>query len=319
LSNHQTADDRGWDLNGVSCRRATAAEAQSAAAIILGSVEQPALPAQVTQFFHLAANRRIDLAQMWVATSAAGLAWAVLPIVNPGKTMLLFTPAQVTHPAGEAAVQLLTHICDYYGQGDVHWAQVLIDPDQTVARRFYASHGFSEIAELIYLQGQAHRASKAAKLAPGMHWQTYGPDTHALFAQTITQSYQDSLDCPRLSGLRQIEDVIAGHKATGEFDPVMWRLLCEDGQPRAVLLLSRIVMTDAMELVYLGLTPSVRGRGLGSLLMQEAMHLVIRDNRRRLTLAVDSLNVPALRLYYRHGMQRLSSKIAMIRDLRRPG
>jgi hypothetical protein len=36
----------------------------------------------------------------------------------------------------------------------------------------------------------------------------------------------------------------------------------------------------------------------------------------RLCLAVDALNVPALKLYYRQGMQRVGSKLALMRDLR---
>ena len=64
---------------------------------------------------------------------------------------------------------------------------------------------------------------------------------HALFAETILQTYRDSLDCPGLNGVRQIEDIIAGHKASGEFDPALWFLLCEqpaqrsngNGQPSA--------------------------------------------------------------------------------------
>jgi ribosomal protein S18 acetylase RimI-like enzyme len=319
LSNPQYPDDRKGEAGPISCRLATPAEAQAASAVILGSIEQPASPSQVAEFFNLAAKRHIDLSQIWVARAPAGLVWAALPVVNPGKTMLLFTPAQERQPPPIGATVLLSKLCTHYSDRGVHWAQVLIEPVHSAARRFFAHHGFSEIAELIYLQGHAHRSSKPAKLAAAMHWQTYGPDTHGLFAQTILQSYRDSLDCPRLSGLRHIEDIIAGHKATGEFDPALWRLLCENGQPRGVLLLSRIVMTDALELVYLGLPPEARGRGLGNLLMQEAMHLILRDNRRRLTLAVDSLNVPALRLYYGHGMQRLASKIAMIRDLRRRG
>ena len=37
---------------------------------------------------------------------------------------------------------------------------------------------------------------------------------------------------------------------------------------------------------------------------------------KRLTLAVDSRNAPALKLYYRHGMQQIGAKTAMLRDLR---
>jgi len=35
-----------------------------------------------------------------------------------------------------------------------------------------------------------------------------------------------------------------------------------------------------------------------------------------LTLAVDSRNAPAMKLYFRHGLKRVGSRSAMIRDLR---
>ena len=38
----------------------------------------------------------------------------------------------------------------------------------------------------------------------------------------------------------------------------------------------------------------------------------------RLSLAVDSNNAPALKLYYRHGLQRVASKLAMMRVLEAP-
>jgi ribosomal protein S18 acetylase RimI-like enzyme len=52
------------------------------------------------------------------------------------------------------------------------------------------------------------------------------------------------------------------------------------------------------------------------LMMRQAAAVVARRGMSRLYLAVDSRNVPALKLYYRHGMQRASSKVAMLKDLR---
>jgi ribosomal protein S18 acetylase RimI-like enzyme len=50
------------------------------------------------------------------------------------------------------------------------------------------------------------------------------------------------------------------------------------------------------------------------------IHLATQDVARRqrseLSLAVDSRNTPALRLYYRHGFRRVGSRVAMVRDLR---
>jgi hypothetical protein len=51
--------------------------------------------------------------------------------------------------------------------------------------------------------------------------------------------------------------------------------------------------------------------------MRQALSVVAGRKLPRLCLAVDSLNTPALKLYYRHGMSRIASKIAMLRDLGR--
>jgi ribosomal protein S18 acetylase RimI-like enzyme len=150
-----------------------------------------------------------------------------------------------------------------------------------------------------------------------MRWVGYGPDTHALFGRTIAETYQQSLDCPRLNGLRDIEDVLAGHKASGEFDPRLWALLVEGETALGALLLARAVPADTLELVYLGLTPAARGRGLGDGMMRRALASAAADGAGRLSLAVDSDNVPALKLYYRHGMQRVGAKLALMRQLRR--
>ena len=160
---------------------------------------------------------------------------------------------------------------------------------------------------------------------------TYSPATHGLFATTIMETYRDSLDCPGLNGLRDIEDVITGHKSSGEFDPNLWFLLCEHGHngnadggdpgptPVGVLLLSRVSRMETVELVYLGLVPAARGRGLGELLLKHALALVPAAGRSRLTLAVDAINAPAMRLYYRHGLQRVGARTAMMRELRPRG
>ena len=69
---------------------------------------------------------------------------------------------------------------------------------------------------------------------------------------------------------------------------------------------------EAQKLVFEG----QRGRGVGDWLMRQAIFSVASDGRSNLALAVDSRNTPALNLYYRHGMKRVGSRKAMIKDLR---
>ncbi|MGD0389348.1 MAG: GNAT family N-acetyltransferase [Tepidisphaeraceae bacterium] len=308
---------------GIVCRRARPEELQTAVGMILGSPGWPAPAAQVAEFINSSPQRRIDVQAMWVAEGKASavessgkLIWAVLPILNPGKTLLLLTSFQMDDSMFPAVSLLVGEICGHYARQGVQLAQVLLEPQHDSARRLFAAAGFMDIAELIYLQTQVPRHAKPAAVWQGMRWLEYCAEAHGLFAEAILQTYRDSLDCPALSGLRDIEDVISGHQATGQFDPTLWRLLLQADRPMGVLLLSGIPQTDGTELVYLGVVPEARGRGLGTILMQHAMELTLREHRRRLSLAVDSRNAPALKLYYRFGMQQVATRWAMIRDLR---
>jgi hypothetical protein len=181
----------------------------------------------------------------------------------------------------------------------------------------YASLGFSQLAELVYLQNSPRKGYAFLPLPAGMRLVHYSQQTHDLFCEVIRQSYIQSLDCPGLSEMREIEDVIAGHKAAGEFDPENWFVLMQGDHPIGVVLLSSLSANQTMELVYLGVIPTMRGQGIGQFLFRHALALTSRSEFGRLNFAVDAGNRPALNLYYQHGMQRIGSKIAMLRDLRK--
>jgi ribosomal protein S18 acetylase RimI-like enzyme len=304
------------------------AEIAGALRVVLSSTDRLADEAQVEEFMNYAGSRGLDPGQTWIAARGTRLIWAVLPVISPGKTMLLLVPPKIPIGRDAAAPPAVAEaICHHFTTQGVHLAQVLLDPADAVGRQIYISAGFRFMAELIYLQAQVKRAVAAPVLPPGLAWLPYTPATHDLFSRTIAVTYEQSLDCPGLNGLRDVEDVVAGHKASGEFDPQFWRLLCQvtsdqtapraaDPKPLGVLLLARMPRNDAMELVYLGLTPAARGMGLGDVLMRQALSQVHPAGRARLTLAVDAINAPATRLYYRHGMHRVGAKAALMRDLR---
>jgi ribosomal protein S18 acetylase RimI-like enzyme len=292
-------------------------EVFQALGFVLGSASQPADDGHVGDFLRFARRRGIDVSAVWLADAGGSLAWAVLPVLSPGRTMLLLGPVGgPTHPTVvQIAGQLVDAVCARYGGHDVQLAQVLLDPGDGASRRLYEGRGFGRVAELIYLQAAPRRKAPAPPLPPGLRWVGYSPETHALFGRAILATYERSLDCPGLNGLRGIEDVLAGHKASGEFDPRLWGALCEGERPLGVLLLARAAPGETMELVYLGLAPAARGRGLGDVMMRQALATAAAAGAQRLSLAVDSENAPALKLYYRHGMQRVGAKLAMMRRL----
>jgi mycothiol synthase len=295
-------------------------EIHAALRLILDTDRRPADEGAVLDFLEFAVQRAIDLNDIWIAESGGRVVWAMLPIVSPGRTMLLLAPAG-GQPGrdGNADVPgtLADAVCEHFAGRGVQLAQVLLDPADTAARDTFLARSFRQMAELLYLQTDVRRTLPAARLPDGFDWLNYSPGVHATFASTIVKSYADSLDCPALNGLRDIEDVIAGHKASGgEFDPALWMLLRERGDPVAVLLLARAAANGASELVYLGLVPAARGRGLADVVMRQALHVVASHGRADiLALAVDARNEPALRLYHRHGLRRVGTKLAMMRQL----
>lgn len=299
----------------VECRQVQRPEVESALRLILADNDGLAGDEAVLDFLAFAMQRKIDVNQTWVAIAGNRVVWALLPITSPGRTMLLFSPNRL--PGGtplRAVKQLTDAVCAHWGSHDMHMAQFLLESQQREICDLYTSCGFETLAELLYLVKPIHQAVDFA-LPAGMHLLPYEPATHALFAKTILRSYENSLDCPALNGRRGIEDIIAGHKAAGHFDPFMWHLLMEKDQPMGVVILAPSQNHDAVELVYLGLAPEARGRGVGDCMMRLAINTVLKQQRSELSLAVDSRNTPALRLYYRHGMHRVGSRLALVRDL----
>jgi ribosomal protein S18 acetylase RimI-like enzyme len=264
-------------------------------------------------------HRKVDVNTAWIAALRGRIEWAMLPVVSPGKTMLLLSPTKLLNRTSpDALAELSETICMDYAQRDVDLAQLLLDPNEPAVMDAYANAGFSPLAELVYL----HRAIKPAMandtvaLTGTQRLVSYSPQLEELFADAIRATYHESLDCPGLNGIRRMQDVIDGHRATGEFVPDLWHILLEHDRPVAVLLLNRSIHSEAMELVYIGLALEARGRGIGDLLMRIALMRSAQDAKQELTLAVDSRNTPAMKLYFRHGLKRVGSRSAMIRDLR---
>jgi L-amino acid N-acyltransferase YncA len=317
LSKNRNLSSRGG-IPPVVFRKAQSQEVHTCLRLILGTASELASDEQVVDFLRFAMYRGIDLTDIWLADRAGVIVWAILPIVSPGRTMVLFCPPHVAPTLQDTiAPQLIGGLLDNFRARGIHLAQVLIDPADRSLLALFERSGFERLAELIYLSCDL-RKSKAPLLPAQYHWERYAADTHATFARTISATYTDSLDCPRLNGRRDVEDILAGHKAVGKFDPKLWFMLLENAEPVGVALLNRAPQTDGVELVYLGLTPRARGRGVSDLLMQHAIHEATTASGRQLTLAVDSQNAPALKLYHRHGLKQICSRIAMLRDLREP-
>lgn len=294
-------------------RPAARNEIEAAMRLIVGTEGRVATDEQVLDFLSFAVARGIDVNDTWVAEAGGKIEFAILPVISPGRTMLLFSPSKLPRRnAAEIVTNLVKAVHEHCAGRGVRLSQILLDPKDKAVPQAYMAAGYQSLAELAYLQVKVRGTEPLPALPPGWRLISYSAENHAIFAETVGKSYEGSLDCPALNGVRDVEDVIAGHKGTGDFDPRLWYVVVENGQPLGTLLLNRSAGNTSVELVYIGVPDAHRGRGVGDFLLQWSLAVTGLEQREYLSLAVDQMNIPALRLYYRHGFARIGSRTALM-------
>jgi len=312
-------------MANVEIRPASTKELRTVLRLTLGARGQSEadLEAQVSGFIRYAKELSLDLTSQWLALVDGRMVTACTCIESPGRTAVLFLPGQdLAKTNRKLLADLISHVVENEAGRGMRLLQCLIQPDDACNRLVLRDVKFTDLTTLLYLEWTADQ--RADQLQPGVpdaltghavEWITYDAGEHRTFADLIAGTYQDSLDCRGLSGLRHIEDIILGHKSAGRFDPHRWLLLRCDGAAAGCILFGENPVGSALELVYMGVHPRFRRMGIGRYLLQQGLSLACSEGFAAVTLAVDIDNAPALALYESVGFRRTHSRLAMIRPL----
>ena len=293
------------------CARVEPQQRRSALAKLLTGGTWPHDPA-VDPFLAFARDHELCLEELWAAQRHGELLAAMLIVPNPGRTAMAFvSPAPVRSDAA-TAVYLARTACQAQPAAKVRIIQALLDPSQRNEAEVLTQAGFHGLASLVYMQRTARAAAVPLDLEDSVQCVHWSDRQRTIFARAIAASYQETLDCPGLLGLRQMDDIIAGHMGTGQFKPKLWFALHRDGDPVGVMLLNLVPRTGSMELVYLGISPLWRGRGIGRRLLAHGLGVAAEHGVTNVILAVDRSNKPALRMYRSMKFTSTAQKLAMI-------
>ena len=170
-----------------------------------------------------------------------------------------------------------------------------------------ARAGMERLAVLAYLRRAVTEADARTPGPKGIVWKRWTAWRRRKFARTIARTYAGSLDCPAMAGLRTADDAIATHRAAGVFRAWAWHLAMEGGEAVGVVLTSEV--EGRGDLVYLGVVPEARGRGIGRSLVGQAIRDTARMGLPVLAVAVDTRNTPAVRLYARAGFKEVRRRL----------
>ncbi len=284
-----------------------------------------------------ARTHKIDLTNAWAALDQASRVLdACLVVPGSGRTAMVFLSNGPDRPAmpdsrvdlARAAADWLTNWRDDGGEQVITLAQALLEdadaPDGTGGagagkEQVLLDAGFIGVGQLAYMRRPLMEPSAQEAFPEDVSVSSLRGASVAeideVLAPVLEASYEQTLDCPELCGLRRTSDVLASHRGVGRFDPALWSVLSDETGAIGCLLLNECPDQGAYEVVYLGLAPRARGRGLARRLLAHGIAHACGRKRLPIMLAVDLRNAPALSLYGRAGFEQIGARTALVRAL----
>ncbi len=239
---------------------------------------------------------RSGKAALWIGTRERQIVAAMLAEVQPGRTAVVSCPRSIEGESPEAAGAVLRHVIDQLRRAGVTLVQAIPPKHVAAIAELFLAAGFQQACELLYLVSVCADFPVACP-DDGLEMIPSASDRDDRLVHVIEQTYEGSLDCPQFATGRSFDDVLAGYRAVGEFDAARWLIVRQNGADVGCLLLADHPDSNAWEMVYMGVIPDVRGRGLGVALARRAQWLTAQAGRQRLTTAVDADNSPAIAAY----------------------
>ncbi len=285
----------------VEIRPARARDAQAAAALLTRTPPLPgrAAPAQGPLW--------LDRRNQTVAARGEKVLGTCGFSTSPGRCALVAPPQMAEWRTDVAARLIRATASRAYAKG-ARLIQLVTSPapESALVEAILAS-GMERLAVLAYMRRPVEPGERELPLPADIRWKRYSALCRGLFAEAITRTYEGSLDCPGLKGLRTVQETLATHRATGQFRPEAWHVALREGEPVGVELVNNL--HGRGELVYLGVAAAARGSAMGRVLLDRAIRDTAEMGLPKMGLAVDVDNTPAVHLYDRAGFKEVRRRL----------
>jgi ribosomal protein S18 acetylase RimI-like enzyme len=234
-----------------------------------------------------------------------------------GNTAVLWPPP----PSHPAAAELLKAAAAFADDRRIPLTQLVVSEQDSFDEQLLRRCGFDRLATLVYLVAPATAGALAGgdDLSPsnggfeGLSFEPFAGSQPARLTEAIEQTYVATRDCPQLEGVRPLDQVLAGYRAQGAYQPAHWYLVGEAGRDVGVLILAHHPEGGSCELVYMGVVAAARGRGVGRRIALFAQRAATLMGAERVVLAVDEGNAPALAAYAHAGFTAWDRRIVYAR------
>ncbi len=235
-------------------------------------------------------------AGVWVARQGGTVVGVQVAVPLGGANFLFWLPEtagpEPDEPLENALVDAALAWC---GRGGGKLAQAIVPAEDADRIRPLLRRGFARVTRLRYLSHDLHALPPPAEHE--IRFEPITPANESAFRATLARTYEGTLDCPELNGVRTMDEVLAGYRAAASAGPPRWWLARRAGEPAGVLILTALPEGPALDLSYVGVVPEQRRRGVARAATRLALDAARHAGASELLVAVDERNGPARRLY----------------------
>jgi GNAT superfamily N-acetyltransferase/nucleotide-binding universal stress UspA family protein len=297
-------------------RSVSRADWPEALALLFAPFAEDERPERIAATLQSVAQGRLSLdGLLWAWRDHRPVA-AALTMAQPDGIALVWPPSMLAEQldAETIADAMLSELTQRLDAAGVKLSQVLVDALDEHEQQRLLRHGYAHQTELFFLGRPLTEPWPAPSPEPALSAISLSAcNDEGRFAALLEATYRGTADCPWMEGLRTGAAALACHRLTGRFNPDLWRIFSLEGRDAAICLLAEHPEQDAIELVYFGVVPEFRGRGLGRRLLAEALAVGAARGRSVLFLAVDAQNHYANPLYAELGFGEVARRRALFR------
>ena len=239
---------------------------------------------------------------------------AILSAVQTGHAATIWPPQVLDEAPPATADLLLQAAIERLAADGTRLVQALLESDAEDDAATLLAGGFQHAADLLYLVCPRDDFP-SARPDTSLQFQPYTPEQHERFARLVEATYRETLDCPQLNGVRDVDDVLAGYRAASDFNASRWLIVRHADADVGCLILTGYPNLSVWELTYMGVVAESRGHGWGVEIAQYALSLAAEAAQSRVVLAVDAQNAPALRMYAAAGFQVWDQRAVYLRQI----
>ncbi|HAA44774.1 MAG: acetyltransferase [Halomonas sp. 54_146] len=222
---------------------------------------------------------------------------AVWVEVLPGNEATLWRPQNGCNDAPA----LLRAAIGWAKQQRLSVVKTVLEANERQTAALLEANGFPKVVSLHYLSASTQTVLNAPAVEAATHFTPVKEVAPERLEAVLGQVAQGSLDCPELQGRFTAQQALQGFYRQDAHAPAQWYLVRCEGEDAGVLLLAPHPEANHWEVMYMGLAPAWRGRGLGKHVVNEALRQAANAGVEEVILAVDKRNTPAQALYQRAG------------------